>query len=160
MSNTSNEEKDQALFLHLVMMLSASALQQMGKTINPATGKTEVNLDGAAFAIDMLFMIDARTTGNLTKDESKVLQSQLATLRLNFFETTEQSKRNNASPTGDKPPAPAAAQPAPNAGGHTTPPAAVTTDETNPATDQPPTVPPSAGNAADDKTPRYHKSYG
>ncbi len=90
MSTTPNhdQDKDKTLFLHLIMMMSASAMQNMGKTVNPLTGKPNVDLDGAAFAIDMLAMIEARTAGNRSPDEDRLLKTQLATLRLNFVETT------------------------------------------------------------------------
>lgn len=86
-SNDKVNQKHQTLFMHLVMMMSSSALQHMGKTVNPMTGKTEIDLDGAAFAIDMLEMIEARTEGNLERDEDRLLKTQLANLRLNYVET-------------------------------------------------------------------------
>lgn len=94
---TDDQDKNKTLFLHLIMMMSASAMQNMGKTVNPLSGKPNIDLDGAAFAIDMLAMIEARTTGNRSPDEDRLLKTQLATLRLNFVDTTS----DRASPPPD-----------------------------------------------------------
>ncbi len=143
MSTPSSEDtaKDKALFLHLVMMMSSSAMQYMGKTLNPVTGKTEVDLDGAAFAIDMLAMIAARTTGNREPDEDRLLQSQLASLRLNYVETSASAKPSESVKAEPGQPAPASAP----AG-----------DE---AADADSPLPPPAA-SADPNPSRYHKSYG
>ena len=85
------EQLYRALFSSLVSMLSATALQQLGKLVNPLTNKTEVNLEGAQITIDMLAMLEARTRGNLEPDEERMLKSTLATLRLNYVEVAEAS---------------------------------------------------------------------
>ena len=66
-------EMHKALFSSLVMMLSSSAMQQLGKLVNPMTNKTEVNLEAAQMTIDMLDMLRERTKGNLDKDEDKMM---------------------------------------------------------------------------------------
>jgi hypothetical protein len=74
------------LFQHLVLIFSTAALQNLGKLQNPATGKIEVDLEGAQGAIDMLAMLEARTRGNLADSENRTLQDALCSLRLNYVE--------------------------------------------------------------------------
>ncbi len=98
--NKDNNEK--SLFLQLIMMLSTSALQQMGKMEHPQSGETGVDLKGARFSIDMLAMIEKRTAGNLDDEEERLLKSQLATLRLAFVQASASdagsATRNNTAP--------------------------------------------------------------
>ena len=91
MSETDNltpDELNKALFTHLVMSLASSAMQHMGKLVNPGSGKTEVNLEAAQSTIDVIEMLSAKTTGNLDNEESRFLQQTLTTLRLNYVETS------------------------------------------------------------------------
>jgi hypothetical protein len=103
----SQNEQNRALFVQLVVMLATSAMQQLGKLVNPATGKTEVHLEAAEATIDLLDMLRVKTAGNLDEEEQRILADSLHTLRLNYWETRQ------AQGTGET--APAAA---PSAGGN------------------------------------------
>lgn len=81
--------KDEALFIGLVSMLSQGALQHLGKIADPSTGKAEKNLEGARISIDLLVMIKNKTRGNLSADEEKFLSSTLAHLQLNYVEESQ-----------------------------------------------------------------------
>jgi len=82
------ESKEHAmLFSQLVLMFSTTAMRNLGKLVNPAAGKTEVDLPGAQFAIDMLEMLESRTRGNLGDAEARMLGDALTTVRLNYVET-------------------------------------------------------------------------
>ncbi len=78
------------LFLSLVDLFSGIAMQNLGKLVNPVTGKTERNLEAAAAAIDMLRMLEDRTRGNLAPPESQLLQETIQFLQLNYV--TESGK--------------------------------------------------------------------
>ena len=45
-------EKNEMMFIQLVSMFQAAALQQMGKMKNPVTGKIERNIEQAQLSID------------------------------------------------------------------------------------------------------------
>ncbi|MEW5693195.1 MAG: DUF1844 domain-containing protein [Candidatus Hydrogenedentota bacterium] len=81
-------------FLEFVYSMMNAAFMQMGKTVNPITGKTEKDLPGAKSTIDLLEMFEAKTKGNLDNDEEKFLRDTLTMLRLNYVEEvkTEESK--------------------------------------------------------------------
>lgn len=90
----SQNEQNKALFVQLVIMLATSAMQQMGKLVNPATGKTEVHLEAAEATIDLLDMLRVKTNGNLDEEEQRVLADSLHTLRLNYWETRQSQSQS------------------------------------------------------------------
>lgn len=93
--NMTPDELNKALFINLVMSMTAAAMQQLGKLVNPMTGKTETNLEAAQQTIDVIEMLSAKTKGNLDKDESRYLQQTLTQLRINYVETS----KNPPAPT-------------------------------------------------------------
>lgn len=73
-------------FMSLIISLSHAAMQQMGKIVNPLTGKIEKNLEQARITIDMLEMLKEKTKGNLVKEEERLISDTLATLQLNYVD--------------------------------------------------------------------------
>ena len=143
--NESKNDVNKVLFMHLVSMLAMSAIQQMGKLVNPATGKAAINLEAAQATIDMLDMLEARTHGNLDADETRLLKDTLMSLKMNYVESVERTPD-----AGRQTPAPG---PAKAEGGGTE---KQTTDDGRQTTD---TGPAKAKNGNEDKTPKYHKKY-
>ena len=89
-------------FSSLIMMLGTNAMIALGKLPNPATGKMMLQLDGAKLMIDMLEAVYERTRGNLSGEESQLLERTLSDLRLNYV--TEMNRgRNPVSPAADTP---------------------------------------------------------
>jgi hypothetical protein len=86
---TAPEEMHKAYFVQLVLMLSGSALQQMGKLVDPQSKKAQVNLEDAQATIDLLDMLEAKTKGNLDKEEERMIRDTLMSLKMNFVETKE-----------------------------------------------------------------------
>jgi Na+-transporting methylmalonyl-CoA/oxaloacetate decarboxylase gamma subunit len=84
-------EKESAHFVSLVLMFQAVAMQHMGKVKNPATDKIERDLEQAQFAIDSLDMIQAKTKGNLTQDEERLLKTVIQELKLNYVDELAKS---------------------------------------------------------------------
>ena len=70
----------------LVLSLQAGAMQQMGKTINPATGAVDRDLEVAKYTIDIIDMLEKKMQGNLTDDETRFISAILTDLRLNFVD--------------------------------------------------------------------------
>ena len=81
-------------FVNLVSALAASAMQHLGKLVNPLTGKTEVNLQGAKATIDLLEMLSAKTKGNLNPDEANLLRATLSNLQLNYVDEAAGKKKS------------------------------------------------------------------
>ena len=60
-------------------MLYGDAMANLGQAPDPMTGRPHVDLEQARFAIDLLAMLQEKTRGNRTPDESAVLEEMLAT---------------------------------------------------------------------------------
>ena len=69
-------------FATFVVSLNASALLHLGAIEDPTTGKTDKNLPMAKQTIDILNLLEEKTTGNLSKDEENLLKSILYDLRI------------------------------------------------------------------------------
>ncbi|MBI2619758.1 MAG: DUF1844 domain-containing protein [Ignavibacteriales bacterium] len=89
------EEKQTALLGGLITMFQTAALQQMGKIKNPVSDKIERDLEQAQMSIDMLDMIQAKTKGNLSSEESAFLANVVRELKLNYVDELgkEQSEK-------------------------------------------------------------------
>jgi hypothetical protein len=75
-------------FVTLVLSLSSSALIQLGEIPDPFTKKTEKNLTAAQQTIDILGMLDEKTKGNLSPEESQTLEAALYDLRLRYLKAS------------------------------------------------------------------------
>jgi len=75
-------------FIEFVMMQAQNAALFLGQIPNPQTGKDEVNLDVAKMFIDQLAMIQEKTRGNLSNEESAVLRNTLSNLQLAYVEVS------------------------------------------------------------------------
>jgi hypothetical protein len=92
-SPSSQPEADEPLppasFSVLVMSLATQALALMGQ-IPGADGKPVVELGHAKHFIDTLGVLDEKTKGNLTPEESAILDNALHELRLLFVAVGKQ----------------------------------------------------------------------
>lgn len=80
------ESTNEYLFHHLIAMFQTLALQQMGKLVNPITGKLERDLQQGRITIDMLQMIKDKTEGNLQPAEKTVIDRALTELQMNYVD--------------------------------------------------------------------------
>ena len=71
-------------FSTFVMSLNASALMHLGIIEDPTSGSRSKNLLMAKQAIDTLAMLQDKTAGNLTSDESNMLRNLLSDLRIMY----------------------------------------------------------------------------
>lgn len=76
-------EMDFSLF---ISGLGMQALMGLGEITDPLTKKKEVNLDQAKQTIDILSMLKGKTEGNLTDEESKILDNLLYELRMKYID--------------------------------------------------------------------------
>ncbi len=75
-------------FIEFVMMHAQNAALFLGQIPNPRTGEAEINLDLARMFIDQLEMIQEKTRGNLTNEETTVLRNALSNLQMAFVEAS------------------------------------------------------------------------
>ena len=86
------------LFLGLIHSFQGAAMQQMGKVPNPFTNEIERDLAQARLSIDMLEMLEERTAGNLTGEETRFLKHVLTELRLNYVAEVDEDRKAGKGP--------------------------------------------------------------
>ena len=100
-TNTQTGELSQR-FVEFVLMHAQNAALFLGQIPNPQTGQGEVSLELAKMFIDQLAMIQEKTRGNLTNEETTVLRNALSNLQMAFVEVS-QSASGGASPAATPP---------------------------------------------------------
>jgi uncharacterized protein DUF1844 len=86
-------------FIEFVLMQAQNAALFLGQIPNPQSGKGEVNLEVAKMFIDQLAMIQEKTRGNLTSEESTVLRNALSNLQLAYVEV---ARTGSPAPPSEK----------------------------------------------------------
>jgi hypothetical protein len=71
-------------FSTFIFSLSSSALFHFGEVPDPTTGEKQKNLPMAKHTVDILGMLEEKTTGNLTDDEAQLLKNILYDLRMRY----------------------------------------------------------------------------
>jgi hypothetical protein len=98
-------------FIEFVMMHAQNAALFLGQIPNPKTGEGEVNLELAKMFIDQLAMIQEKTRGNLTNEESTVLRNALSNLQMAYVEVAREAPKGAGQPQPEQPvPAPEPAE--------------------------------------------------
>ena len=95
-TNTQTGELSQR-FVEFVMMHAQNAALFLGQIPNPQTGRGEVNLELAKMFIDQLAMIQEKTRGNLTNEETTVLRNAISNLQMAFVEVSQSKAGASAS---------------------------------------------------------------
>jgi cell division septation protein DedD len=98
-------------FIEFVMMHAQNAALFLGQIPNPKTGEGEVNLELAKMFIDQLAMIQEKTRGNLTSEESTVLRNALSNLQMVYVEVARETPKGAAQPEQPAPSPEPAKQP-------------------------------------------------
>ena len=91
-------------FEQLVQSIYLSAIMQLGGATHEGQ-QPQVDILGARQSIDMLGVLAEKTKGNLTPEESRLLDSALFELRMGFLELTQALARSAAAkaPAGARP---------------------------------------------------------
>lgn len=143
LDNASREEILAALFANMVIQQTNMAMMLMGKAPHPETGQTIKDLESARMFIDQLEMLEAKTKGNLNKQEEGLLKQALAAVHMTFVEAMDEESGAGRMPSPGASTGPAQRpSPAPEAKSSAAP---------------PPVEPPSAG--ADESRKKFSKKY-
>jgi hypothetical protein len=91
-------------FDQVVQSVYMTAIMQLGGA-TPEGQQPQVDIIGARQSIDMLSVLAEKTKGNLTPEESRLLDSALFELRMAFLEITQALARSAAAkaPAGSRP---------------------------------------------------------
>jgi len=79
-----DQEMPPATLTFLCTTIATQAMIALGQVPNPITGKIEQRMKQAKHYIDMLAVLDEKTTGNRTTDESALLSEILHQLRMAY----------------------------------------------------------------------------
>jgi len=74
-------------------MLAGSALVHLGEAAHPGSGERAVDLEQAREAIDLLVLLRAKTEGNRSLEESRLLEDILYDLQLRFVRAAESGSK-------------------------------------------------------------------
>ena len=74
----------EASFAVLISSFATQVYIFLGEIDNPMTGNRERDLDQAKFTIDLLEVLRDKTKGNLTEDETKLIDGLLFDLRMRY----------------------------------------------------------------------------
>ncbi|MFM8840768.1 MAG: DUF1844 domain-containing protein [bacterium] len=88
-------------FTGIIQMFQLEGFTALGKIAHPMTGKTEKHLEQASFVIDLLAVLQEKTKGNLTDTESRMLDTALRELRLNYVADDKTPASNQPDATGE-----------------------------------------------------------
>jgi Domain of unknown function (DUF1844) len=102
LANASREDILAALFANMVIQQTNMAMMLLGKVAHPETGKIIQDIEAAKMFIDQLEMLEAKTKGNLSKQEDGLLKQALAALRMAFVEAVDAGGKPGA-PEQDAP---------------------------------------------------------
>ena len=82
-------------FVNYITSLAFQTMIFLGEIPNPITNKTDPNLDQAKFLIDTLTMLREKTKGNLSKQESNLLDASIYELQMKYIEVKQSENRKN-----------------------------------------------------------------
>ncbi|MHC4954000.1 MAG: DUF1844 domain-containing protein [Planctomycetota bacterium] len=81
-----SHELPEPSFEVIISTFAAQAAVALGQVPNPMTGKEEVDLVSAKFAIDLLQVLEEKSRDNCTEEEGGLLNDVLAKLRLLYVD--------------------------------------------------------------------------
>src|SRR5438094_2034499 len=136
-------------FIEFVMMHAQNAALFLGQIPNPKTGEPEINLDLARMFIDQLEMIQEKTRGNLTNEETMVLRNTLSNLQMAYVEVAKEPGRARPPGAPESAPEPEAPSAAPSQPAE---------QPTSAAAEQPPPI--ASTEPESESRKKFTKSYG
>jgi hypothetical protein len=80
-------------FKNLILNLATTAAASLGEIPNPFTQATETDLEGARQVIELMLSLRVKTRGNLTSEESTLLDSLISDLQMKYVSLQTGSPR-------------------------------------------------------------------
>lgn len=88
------EERSGISFAGFVLSLATTAAVHFGDIADPQTGeRAQPDLDAAHQMIDLIALLQEKTKGNLTDDETKLVDDLLYELRMRFVQAQQGERR-------------------------------------------------------------------
>ena len=89
--SSENAESEPVAFTSFIMSLATQVLVQLGEMPPPQGMEIPLDLEAARQTIDIMTMLQRRTKGNLSADETRFMEEVLHSLRISFIN----AKKNN-----------------------------------------------------------------
>lgn len=87
------EAQDPASFVSFIMSIASNAASALGMMEHPVTHQREVDVELGKHWIDVMGMLERKTSGNLTPQEKRMLDSLLADLRMQYVSLANSPQR-------------------------------------------------------------------
>lgn len=94
----SETRKIEANFTQFIGGFAVQTLVHLGRMSNPVTNATSVDLPNAKYSIDILSILQEKTKGNLTPEESEYLSNLLRDLRMEYVAVSGKANAPEAAP--------------------------------------------------------------
>jgi uncharacterized protein DUF1844 len=78
------DARDPASFVAFIMSIASNAASALGMMEHPVTHQREVDVELGKHWIDILGMLQKKTTGNLTPQEKRMIEGLLSDLRMQY----------------------------------------------------------------------------
>jgi hypothetical protein len=85
--------QDPASFVNFLMSIASNAASALGMMEHPVTHQRDVDLELGKHWIDVLGMLQQKTTGNLSKQEHQMLEGLLSDLRMQYVSLANSPQR-------------------------------------------------------------------
>jgi hypothetical protein len=86
-SSAANNNEPQINFSSFLMGLATQTMVCLGEIPDPTTNKKDKNLPIARQTIDVLSLLEEKTKGNLTQDETMLFTEILSSLKLTYVKS-------------------------------------------------------------------------
>jgi hypothetical protein len=84
-------EEEPVAFTSFIMSLATQVLVQLGEMPPPQGMEIPLDLEAARQTIDIMTMLQRRTKGNLSQEESRFMEEVLHSLRISFINAKKRS---------------------------------------------------------------------
>ena len=92
---------DPASFVSFLMSIASNAASALGMMEHPVTHQREVDVELGKHWIDVLGMLEKKTSGNLTPSEKRMLESLLGELRMQYVSLANAPQQASRFTGGD-----------------------------------------------------------
>jgi hypothetical protein len=87
------DEHPEVTFSAFIMSLATQVLSMLGEIPSPETNQLNVNLDAARQSIDILSLLQDKTTGNRTPEEDRLMEEVVPSLKMAFVRKVDELKK-------------------------------------------------------------------
>lgn len=87
------DARDPASFVSFVMSIASNAASALGMMEHPVTHQREVDLELGKHWIDVMGMLEKKTAGNLTPQETRMIEGLLSDLRMQYVSLMNSPQR-------------------------------------------------------------------